>query len=287
MPNLLGGSADLTGSNLTKVQSSVLKGKNSNYIHYGVREHLMAAAMNGISVHGGYIPYGGTFLVFSDYCRNSIRLSAMMKQKVIYVFTHDSIGLGEDGPTHQPIEHLASLRSIPNLNVLRPCDQIETFEAWEIALNSEKTPSVLALSRQSLPLIRKDFKINKSMMGAYYVYKKKDSKVSLFASGSEVEIAVKINKLLGDENINSNVISVPCTRLFDSQSQVYKDKILGTTPRVFIEAGSSDTWYKYSEKNDLLFGVNLFGESGKGKDVYAHFGLEEKQIFKKIMEKLF
>ena len=151
MPNLLGGSADLTGSNLTKVESSVVKGKNSNYIHYGVREHLMAAAMNGISVHGGYIPYGGTFLVFSDYCRNSIRLSAMMKQKVIYVFTHDSIGLGEDGPTHQPIEHLASLRSIPNLNVLRPCDQIETFEAWEIALNSEKTPSVLALSRQSLP----------------------------------------------------------------------------------------------------------------------------------------
>ena len=138
IPNLLGGSADLTGSNLTKVKSSVVKGKNSNYIHYGVREHLMAAAMNGISVHGGYIPYGGTFLVFSDYCRNSIRLSAMMKQKVIYVFTHDSIGLGEDGPTHQPVEHLASLRSIPNLNVLRPCDQIETFEAWEIALNSQK-----------------------------------------------------------------------------------------------------------------------------------------------------
>ena len=287
IPNLLGGSADLTGSNLTKVQSSIVKGKNSNYIHYGVREHLMAAAMNGISVHGGYIPYGGTFLVFSDYCRNSIRLSAMMKQKVIYVFTHDSIGLGEDGPTHQPIEHLASLRSIPNLNVLRPCDQIETFEAWEIALNSEKTPSVLALSRQNLPLIRKDFKTNKSMMGAYHLDENKDSKISLFASGSEVEIAVKISKLLKDDNINSNIISVPCTRLFDSQSQAYKDKILSNLPRVFIEAGSSDTWYKYSGENDLMFGVNLFGESGKGKDVYNHFGLEDKQILKKIMVKFF
>ena len=287
IPNLLGGSADLTGSNLTKVQSSVVKGKNSNYIHYGVREHLMAAAMNGISVHGGYVPYGGTFLVFSDYCRNSIRLSAMMKQKVIYVFTHDSIGLGEDGPTHQPIEHLASLRSIPNLNVLRPCDQIETFEAWEIALSSKKTPSVLALSRQNLPLIRKDFKINKSIMGAYHLYKNKDSKISLFASGSEVEIAVKVNKLLKDININSNIISVPCTRLFDSQSQTYKDKILSKLPRIFIEAGSSHTWYKYSRENDMICGVDIFGESGKGNDVYAHFGLEDKQILKKIMEKFF
>ena len=287
IPNLLGGSADLTGSNLTKVQSSVVGGKNSNYIHYGVREHLMAAAMNGISVHGGFIPYGGTFLVFSDYCRNSIRLSAMMKQRVVYVFTHDSIGLGEDGPTHQPIEHLTSLRSIPNLNVLRPCDQIETFEAWEIALNSTNTPSVLALSRQNLPLIRKDFKINRSMMGAYQLSTNKNSKLSIFASGSEVEIAVRISKILKDNDINSNVISVPCTRLFDTQSQLYKDKILSNLPRVFIEAGSSDTWYKYSDKNDLICGVNHFGESGKGNDVYAHFGLEDKQILKKIMVKFF
>ncbi len=287
IPNLLGGSADLTGSNLTKVKSSIVKGKNSNYIHYGVREHLMAAAMNGISVHGGYIPYGGTFLVFSDYCRNSIRLSAMMKQKVIYVFTHDSIGLGEDGPTHQPIEHLASLRSIPNLNVLRPCDQIETFEAWEIALNSCKTPSVLALSRQNLPLLRKDFKRNKSKMGAYHLSKNKKSKLSLFASGSEVEIAVKISKLLKNHNIDSNVVSAPCTRLFDLQSQAYKDRILSNLPRVFIEAGSPDTWFKYSDKNDLIFGINHFGESGKGKDVYVHFGLEDKQILKIIMRKFF
>ena len=155
--NFLGGSADLTGSNLTKTSSSKTSGKELNYIHYGVREHLMAAAMNGIAVHGGFIPYGGTFLVFSDYCRNSIRLSAMMKQQVIYVFTHDSIGLGEDGPTHQPIEHLSGLRSIPNLNVFRPCDAIESFESWEIALNSQSTPSVLALSRQNLPLIRKNY----------------------------------------------------------------------------------------------------------------------------------
>jgi transketolase len=171
--------------------------------------------------------------------------------------------------------------------VLRPCDQIETFEAWEIALNSTNTPSVLALSRQNLPLIRKDFKINRSMMGAYQLSTNKNSKLSIFASGSEVEIAVRISKILKDNDINSNVISVPCTRLFDTQSQLYKDKILSNLPRVFIEAGSSDTWYKYSDKNDLICGVNHFGESGKGNDVYAHFGLEDKQILKKIMVKFF
>ena len=171
----MGGSADLTGSNLTKVDTSATTGKNTNYIHYGVREHIMAAAMNGISLHGGYVPYGGTFLVFSDYCRHAIRLSAMMKQKIIYVFTHDSVGLGEDGPTHQPVEHLASLRAIPNLNILRPCDAIETFESWEIALNSSATPSILALSRQNLPRLRKNFKENKSIKGAYFL--KRSNKV--------------------------------------------------------------------------------------------------------------
>ena len=168
IPNFLGGSADLTSSNLTKISNSKINGKSANYIHYGVREHLMAAAMNGIAVHGGFLPYGGTFLVFSDYCKNAIRLSAMMKQQVIYVFTHDSIGLGEDGPTHQPIEHLASLRSIPNLFVIRPCDSIETFEAWEFAIKNTNSPTALILSRQNLPLIRNDFKENKLNRGLIF-----------------------------------------------------------------------------------------------------------------------
>ncbi len=284
---LLGGSADLTGSNLTKVKSSSTFGRNINYIHYGVREHLMSAAMNGISVHGGFLPYGGTFLVFSDYCRNSIRLSAMMKQKVIYVFTHDSIGLGEDGPTHQPIEHLASLRSIPNLNVIRPCDQIETFEAWEIAINSHNSPSILALSRQNLPLIRKDYKLNKSLKGAYIIRKNNKAKISLFASGSEVEIAVGVGKLLEQKGIGSNVISFPCTNLFDLQNQNYKNMILGKLPRVFIEAGSTQSWFKYSNDKDSIFGVNNFGESGKGNDVYDFFGLNANSIYKKILDKYF
>ncbi len=285
--NLLGGSADLTGSNLTKVNSSFTTGKNTNYIHYGVREHLMAAAMNGIAVHGGFIPYGGTFLVFSDYCKNSIRLSAMMKQRVIYVFTHDSIGLGEDGPTHQPIEHLVSLRTIPNLNVFRPCDQIETFEAWEIALNTKSTPSVLALSRQNLPLVRKDFRENKSIKGAYLVNKSANAKISLIASGSEVETALSVKSMLLKRNIVANVVSIPCSRLFDLQTENYKNNILGDKPKVIIEAGSTLGWYKYIQKNDMIFGVDSFGESGKGKELFNFFGIEAKNIFDKINKKYF
>ena len=284
---LLGGSADLTGSNLTKVNSSFTTGKNTNYIHYGVREHLMAAAMNGIAVHGGFIPYGGTFLVFSDYCKNSIRLSAMMKQRIIYVFTHDSIGLGEDGPTHQPIEHLVSLRTIPNLNVFRPCDQIETFEAWEIALNSESTPSVLALSRQNLPLIRKDFRKNKSIKGAYLINKSANAKITLIASGSEVEIALSVKSMLFKRNIEANVVTIPCSRLFDFQTETYKNNILGNNPKVIIEAGSTLGWYKYIQKNDMVFGIDSFGESGKGKDLFNFFGIEAKNIFNKINKKYF
>ena len=185
----------------------------------------MAAAMNGIAVHGGFIPYGGTFLVFSDYCRNSIRLSAMMKQQVIYVFTHDSIGLGEDGPTHQPIEHLSGLRSIPNLNVFRPCDAIETFEAWEIALNNhKKTPSVLALSRQNLPLLRKDYNKNKTTKGGYFLKNHKDAKITFIASGSEVSVGEGVFKMLEDRGIKSNLVSMPCVELFESQDPTYKEK---------------------------------------------------------------
>ncbi len=285
--NFIGGSADLTGSNLTKTSSSKTNGKKLNYIHYGVREHLMAAAMNGIAVHGGFIPYGGTFLVFSDYCRNSIRLSAMMKQQVIYVFTHDSIGLGEDGPTHQPIEHLSGLRSIPNLNVFRPCDAIETFEAWEIALNNHKTPSVLALSRQNLPLLRKDYNKNKTTKGGYFLKNHKDAKITFIASGSEVSVGEGVFKMLEDRGIKSNLVSMPCVELFESQDPAYKEKILGKKTRVIIEASSTHGWHKFLNKNDMIFGINEFGESGKAEHLFNHFGITKEKIFNKITKRFF
>jgi transketolase len=285
--NFIGGSADLTGSNLTKINTSVTAGKNMNYIYYGVREHLMAGAMNGISLHGGFIPYGGTFLIFSDYCKNSIRLSALMKRQVIYVFTHDSIGLGEDGPTHQPIEQLAGLRSIPNLLVLRPCDAIETFECWEIAINEKQTPSCIALSRQSLPLLRENATINYSYKGAYFLFKDKFSEITLIATGSEVSIAKNIHEILLKKNIKSNIISMPCLELFDRQEKKYRDEILGLSPRVVIEAASSFGWHKYLRDNDSLFCIDTFGESGKAEDLYNHFGLKADDIVKKIIKKYF
>ncbi|MEE2695035.1 MAG: transketolase [Pseudomonadota bacterium] len=285
--NLLGGSADLTGSNLTKISLSNSKGKNINYIHYGVREHLMAAAMNGIAVHGGFVPYGGTFLVFSDYCKNAIRLSAMMKKQVIYVFTHDSIGLGEDGPTHQPIEHLEGLRAIPNLNIFRPCDSIETFESWEIALNSFKSPSVLVLSRQNLPLIRNNYNSNKTIKGGYFLNQEKNSRITLISSGSEVSIALEVQELLKKIRIRSNIITMPCIELFDKQSNNYKNSILGKEPRVVIEASSTNRWYKYVNDKDLIFGIDEFGASGKAKHLFDYFGLTAKTIYKKIYKKYF
>ncbi len=285
--NFLGGSADLTGSNLTKTSSSKTIGKEQNYIHYGVREHLMAAAMNGISVYGGFIPYGGTFLVFSDYCRNSIRLSAMMKQQVIYVFTHDSIGLGEDGPTHQPIEQLSGLRSIPNLNVFRPCDAIESFEAWEIALNSRKTPTVLALSRQNLPLLRKSFHQNKTSKGGYFLKESAKAKVTLITSGSEVSIGNDVCEFLEEKNIEANLVSMPCVELFENQSRAYRKRILGDKPRVVIEASSPHGWHKFLNENDLVFGIEGFGESGKAQDLFNFFGFTKKNIGQHIIRKYF
>ncbi len=284
---LIGGSADLTGSNLTKISKSNLNGKNLNYIHYGVREHLMAAAMNGIAVYGGFIPYGGTFLVFSDYCKNSIRLSAMMKQQVIYVFTHDSIGLGEDGPTHQPIEHLVGLRAIPNLNVFRPCDSIETFESWEIAINSPNVPSVLALSRQSLPLIRKNYKNNNTSKGGYFLKNNQDFQITIISSGSEVSIANEIYKMLEKKGIKSNLVSMPCIELFESQTKSYQKKILGEKYRVVIEASSEMGWHKFLNSDDLIFGINNFGESGKAEHLFEHFGITKEKIFKKILKEFF
>ena len=281
LSELVGGSADLSGSNNTKTKNSkVISAKdfNGNYIHYGIREHGMAAAMNGLALYGGIIPYGGTFLIFSDYCKPSIRLSALMGLKVIYIFSHDSIGLGEDGPTHQPIEQLAGLRAIPNLNVFRPADINETLECWQIALKSKKTPSAIVLSRQKLPYVNPSFtKENKCELGAYVVNAtSQNNKITLVASGSEVEIALEAQKKLKISNIDSKVISMPCQELFDQQNNQFKNEIIQKDiPVITIEAGSVMGWEKYSKNN---MGINSFGESGPYKEVYEHFDLTSDKI---------
>ena len=292
LPNLIGGSADLAGSNNTKAKDhKIIKPGNfsGNYIHYGVREHAMCGIMNGLALHSNLIPYGGTFLIFSDYCKPSIRLSAMMKQKVIYVFTHDSIGLGEDGPTHQPIEQLTSLRSIPNLNVFRPADLVETFESWQLALESKKTPSVIALTRQSVKPIRNKNELkNETSSGAYEVLRTREEiKLTIISSGSETSLACDISHKLATENIYSKVISMPCQELFDQQSKDYKNKILAETDLVVsIEASETDYWKKYTGTNGLNFGINDFGKSAPYKEIYNHFELSSESIIKKIKEKL-
>ena len=292
LPNLIGGSADLAGSNNTKTKNhKIVKPGNfsGNYIHYGVREHAMCGIMNGIALHSDLIPYGGTFLIFSDYCKPSIRLAAMMKQRVIYIFTHDSIGLGEDGPTHQPIEQLTSLRSIPNLNVFRPSDLIETFECWELALESKNTPSVIALTRQGINPIRvKDTSNNESSAGAYEVLRTGNNiSVTIIATGSETSLASDICHKLATENIYSKVISMPCQELFDQQSENYKNKILGETKLVVsIEASETHYWKKYTGVNGLNFGINDFGKSAPYKEIYNHFELNSESIAKRIKEKL-
>ena len=292
MPELIGGSADLTGSNNTKASDMKILDANNysgNYIYYGIREHGMAAIMNGIALHKGVIPFSGTFLIFSDYCKPSIRLSALMKQRVIYVFTHDSIGLGEDGPTHQPIEQLAGLRSIPNLNVFRPADSVETAEAWQISLQSNDTPSAIALTRQSLPTIReKHVDKNLTAFGAYEIQKSLNKpRVSIFASGSEVEIALEVSKLLKKNKIKSRVISVPCLDKFEEQTSAYKKKIIGDSDlNVSIEAGSDLAWEKLCPKNRLSISMNTFGASAPYKKLYEYFGITPQKIYKKITNKL-
>ncbi len=292
LQNLIGGSADLAGSNNTKTRNHKIIKPNDfsgNYIHYGVREHAMCGIMNGLALHSGFIPYGGTFLIFSDYCKPSIRLAAMMKQKVIYVFTHDSIGLGEDGPTHQPIEQLTSLRSIPNLNVFRPADLIETFECWQLALENKNTPSVIALTRQGINPVRvkNSFK-NESSYGAYEVLRTRDNiNITILATGSETSLAVDVSHKLATESIYSKVISMPCQELFDQQNKEYKNKILAETNLVVsIEASETQYWKKYTSNNGLNFGINDFGKSAPYKKIYNHFGLNIENIIKKIKEKL-
>ena len=292
--NLIGGSADLAGSNNTKTKNhKIIKPGDftGDYIHYGVREHAMCGVMNGIALHSNLIPYGGTFLIFSDYCKPSIRLSALMKKRVIYVMTHDSIGLGEDGPTHQPIEQLSGLRAIPNLNVFRPADRIETIECWEHALKSSKTPSVLSLTRQNLNPVRKTYP-NKNLcsLGAYEVLRtNRKINLTILASGSEVNLALEVSHKLAKDKIYSKVISMPCMELFELQSKSYKNKILEETKfKISIEAGSSDCWKKYVGDNGIAFGIDEFGKSAPYKDIYKYFGLEStniKNITKKLLNK--
>ena len=285
---LIGGSADLAGSNNTKTKfHKIIKSSdfNGNYIHYGVREHAMCGIMNGLALHSKLIPYGGTFLIFSDYCKPSIRLSALMKKQVIYVMTHDSIGLGEDGPTHQPIEQLSGLRSIPNLNIFRPADRIETIECWELALKTLKTPSVLSLTRQNLNPIRKKYSSNnKCSFGAYEILRtNKKINLTILASGSEVDLAIQTSHKLAKNKIYSKVISMPCQELFDVQPKSYKKKIIGETRlKISIEAGSTDSWKKYVGAEGIAFGINEFGKSAPYKDIYNHFGLTAENISKKI-----
>ena len=284
---IIGGSADLAGSNNTKTKNHKPIKKNDfkgNYIHYGVREHAMCGVMNGLSLHSKIIPYGGTFLIFSDYCKPAIRLSALMKLNVIYVMTHDSIGLGEDGPTHQPVEQLAGLRSIPNLNVFRPADTTETIECWELAFKNYNTPSVLALSRQNLSPVRKFYENkNKCSLGAYEIYRSnKKVDLTIFASGSEVNLALEVSHKLATENTYSKVISVPCQELFFKQTSNYKNTILKETNyKISIEAGRSDAWEKFIGQNGMSFGVNDFGKSAPYKEIFKDFKLTVKDISNK------
>jgi transketolase len=279
LPELLGGSADLTGSNNTRPKGMTALSATDyagRFIHYGVREHGMAAAMNGLALHGGVIPYSGTFLVFSDYCRPSLRLAALMGQRVIHVMTHDSIGLGEDGPTHQPVEHLAALRAIPNLLVFRPCDIVETVECWELAIETANGPSVLALTRQNLPQVRAGFDAaNRCASGAYELIPAEGkAAVSLFASGSEVAIAIEARKLLVERGIAARVVSVPCFELFLAAPADRRQALIGPAPvRVAVEAAVRQGWDAIIGADDTFVGMTGFGASAPYKDLYADFGI--------------
>ncbi|MBY0324993.1 MAG: transketolase, partial [Reyranella sp.] len=283
LPDTVGGSADLTGSNNTKTAS--LKGNTPSdaggrYVYYGIREHAMAAAMNGMALHGGVIPYGGTFLVFTDYCRPSIRLAALMGLRVIYVMTHDSIGLGEDGPTHQPVEHLAALRAIPGLRVMRPADTIETAECWQLALEAKKVPTVIALTRQNLPTVRDAGDGNLCARGAYILVGDASAPVRLIASGSEIQLALSARDLLAKDGIQAAVVSMPSWELFAAQDETYRQQVLGVdgTVRVACEAASGFGWERWLGSRGGFVGMKSFGASGKATDLYKHFGITAEAI---------
>jgi transketolase len=282
VPNTLGGSADLTHSNLTITKGQVsltASDFSGSYVRYGIREFGMSAAMNGIALHGGFIPYGGTFLIFSDYARGAIRLSALMGVRSIFVLTHDSIGVGEDGPTHQPVEQLASLRALPNLNVFRPADAVETAECWELALGSPKTPSALALSRQNLPTLRTSCDVNLSARGAYVLSEPEGGRdVTLLATGSEVSLAVLAAKTLGEAGVKAAVVSMPCWELFEAQDAGYRASVLGTAPRVGVEAAIPLGWDRYVGERGRFVGMHGFGASAPGGEVYKAFGITAEAV---------
>ena len=288
VPQMVGGSADLAASNLTFVEGMktiTAADYAGNNVMYGIREHAMGAIMNGMALHGGVIPYGGTFFVFSDYMRPAMRLAALMGLRVIYVLTHDSIGVGEDGPTHQPIEHLAAYRAMPNINVYRPCDVVETAEAWQLATKDEHTPSILALSRQSVPTLRMDSTENKTAKGGYIISASEGvARATLIATGTEVSMAVAAQKQLKNLGIEVNVVSMPCQELFNKQSAEYKQSVLGNTPRIAIEAGSTFGWERYVGDNGAILGIDSFGASGKGDEVYEHFDLTIDKVVETVMK---
>ena len=292
LPEMIGGSADLTGSNNTRTKSMKAMSAavySGSFIHYGVREHGMASAMNGMALHGGIIPYSGTFLVFSDYCRPAIRLAALMGKRVIYIMTHDSIGLGEDGPTHQPVEHLASLRAIPNLLVFRPCDAVETAECWQLALEAKNRPSVLALTRQNLPQLSQNFvDSNRCSAGAYEIAAAEGkAAVSIFATGSEVAIAVDAKKLLAAKGVSARVVSVPCFELLLEAPEVARRAVIGDAPvKVGVEAAIRQGWDAIIGSDGVFVGMNGFGASAPYKDLYKHFGVTPEAVADAALRKL-
>jgi transketolase len=287
---MMGGSADLTGSNNTRIKSAkafAIGSYDGNYLNYGIREFGMAAAMNGIALHGGLVPFGGTFLVFSDYARNAIRMSALQHARVIYVMTHDSIGLGEDGPTHQPVEHVMSLRLIPNLRVFRPSDVVETAEAWELAIKASGTPSLLVLTRQNLPQLRTEASENLTALGGYRIRAAAaPRKIVLLATGSEVSLAAAVADALEAQGIGADVVSLPCWELFDEQSAAYRADLLpADVLKVSIEAGVTLGWQKYVG-DGLTIGIDSFGASAPADVLFDHFGLTEAKITPRILERL-
>src|SRR6476660_236002 len=292
LPEMIGGSADLTGSNNTRIKGmkAISSGDFSGrFIHYGVREHGMAAAMNGMALHAGVVPYSGTFLVFSDYCRPAIRLAALMGKRVVHVMTHDSIGLGEDGPTHQPVEHLAALRAIPNLLVFRPCDAVETAECWQLALATENRPSILALTRQNLPQLRNRFDAENICARGAYEIAGPDGKadVSIFATGSEVAIAVDGAKVLAERGIAARVVSVPCFELFLEQSEDYRRAIIGTARvNIGVEAAVRQSWDAIIGTDGVFIGMNSFGASAPYKELYKNFGITAEAVASAALSKL-
>ncbi len=291
IPEMIGGSADLTGSNNTYVKGTKafdLPDYSGRYVHYGVREHGMAAAMNGMALHGGVIPFSGTFLVFSDYSRPAIRLGALMGIRVIHVMTHDSIGVGEDGPTHQPVEHVGSLRMIPNLNVYRPADAIEAVECWKLALSTKTTPSIIALSRQKVPAVRDSATANLSAKGAYeLVAASGPAKVTIFASGTEVSVATAARALLEAEGIPTRVVSTPCWELFEAQSEAYQAQVIGRSPvRVAVEAGAGFGWQRFIGEDGVFVGMKSFGASAPAEVLYEKFGITSEAVAAQARAKL-